>query len=967
MAGQDPDAQRKLFDAMSHDDQVLLTQAGYAPPKPKKRSIWGSIIHEAGSIGNDVLHVASAPLRAVQHGFRALYALESTQKGGLNIGPSLGPVGSVDANGNITQANLKPTSWVDAWRATSHGSRTFDLKALDNARGKYSPDVFNLALRQASGDSVFDITGGNPDTIQQLQKVAQDPTYKQALADIQAAHISPGRTLANGLGIKPGSEAYNLTSGLADGLSDWFLDPTLVGGKLAKAGIALKWGIRAYDTTRIEKLMQTEQAQRGWGYIIPRLNTIKNSEDGIAKGQAIQDINRHFPTVMGLVDPLIEDAKVAGRDVTMDSVTEYLSGADGFARMSEGLAAREVPTLPGRLSKFGEARIAASDGFHKAIDFATDGRKFLPYDLLTPEEVAAQAPTEGVASALDQAFGQTQQNVKYVSQRFGESAMKYRKSLSGRMRYMARRLTTRVPNTSTLDIDSRDALKHIRQTALTYLPTQRANEITAAFASADLAGKRAIYKGMLQELGHASGITMSRSGADWWARFMGDLDASVARENYSALPLDAGIGVRATASGKRSLGLTAGQMTNKWALPSFKEMQQNAARIGVADRAAGMLNNQWVDGMMGYWRTSVLFRVAFPLRVALEDVFNAFYRGNGMGVLQARVATSLMKRSAPWEPPNALARGIGKVADGVTSALGAPSSGSDIAAHYILSKIGHVINSGMDKILDPDAKRYIQELLDGKAHDRLYQGIIEENRLAAEGAGEVLPEDLSADTKWGKIGWRPNGIFDVNNAQGMNGALRWSHNLAYADGDIVAQHVLLNPEQTFEEALPHMLELMKSPEYRPIVDSAEIANWTKDGRSVAAGEATQDEALHDWAQDIYTNFQHLVRDGNGKLIKPLATYLKKSDGVAPPAQWLNQRVRDENGLFTEKPFLANRPDTVNGPEFIPYTKATAANLIQKGWDNIVARPMNYLSRQPITHYEYIQARKMLQPWQDPSK
>ena len=89
------------------------------------------------------------------------------------------------------------------------------------------------------------------------------------LEQVDARRRSPGRDIANSLGIDPGGAAYKVTSGAADAIWSFTYDPTLILGKINKGAKVLKYGVGDFsDAGRIESLMRgNNQVKRGWNQI----------------------------------------------------------------------------------------------------------------------------------------------------------------------------------------------------------------------------------------------------------------------------------------------------------------------------------------------------------------------------------------------------------------------------------------------------------------------------------------------------------------------------------------------------------------------------------------------------------------------------------------------------------------------------------------------------------------------------
>ena len=72
---------------------------------------------------------------------------------------------------------------------------------------------------------------------------AGDPDFKKALRTLELGKVSPGRDLARGFGLQPGSTPYNYVSGGMDLTFTLTLDPLLVAGKVNKGIRAARWGV----------------------------------------------------------------------------------------------------------------------------------------------------------------------------------------------------------------------------------------------------------------------------------------------------------------------------------------------------------------------------------------------------------------------------------------------------------------------------------------------------------------------------------------------------------------------------------------------------------------------------------------------------------------------------------------------------------------------------------------------------
>lgn len=1085
-----PEDQQQVFEHLSAADQSLLASTGFTPAAPPS--------HHRGFLGT-LAYWGSAGTRLLGHTWRFVstllggstpvmedpktgqrYAIDTRTGKWIPIsGDKFYAFSTVDAQGNIVP--VKTSNPIKLWQVTSNGERYFDTLRLMDAQSKYSPDVFNLALRLATGESIEQIADYDPQKIGDLSQIAQDPSFLQAFADINAAKTDPGRMVAANLGLHPNPKAmtggfkqkitdpYSVVSGSIDAAFDFFLDPMIVGGKVVKAAELARWGIKAFDQTRIEQIMARPAMVRGYNnFIIPRINTIAQSgSDSAAGGKAFEEIVTAYPTLHTAVDDLVQLAKEKGGNLTYGDVVRYVSDGHGFARIMTGQAPRTIQMIPGRLSAFGEKTLPVLLKTRKAINTLLTPTRWLPYDKVgaTPEELASKPidnkligilnsvvaknptqvelhmsgfvtrkapdgtnvifpygkaylvtrapdgrrftqtlspeeaqkahdylsdlfqnqrmtwqgdrafvydtlePEDVVKRVLTQEERRREEEARDAAKQFGQAAFDWRKSLRGRLAMTIRRLLVRVPDATELDITSPYALKAVYQLALLYLPRVRASQVAAAFAAADEVGKRTILYSLWDELGHASGLTLTKSGNEYWGTFMNDLRSSLTDRQYSVLERGSGVYERPTAAGQRPVAGLLTQMTPTMRLPSFKEMHANAARIGILDRLVGYLNNTWVDSILGLWRTGVLLRPGFAMRVSLDDLFSQFFAGLLGDVVRTRLVTTALNQKNKIDKflkTHPLAGSIGKAADDAVNELKnaaaktgdgpvaeaakeGNSSGLALFRNYILAKMSATLGKAAAAISDPDTIKYITELLQSKASDRLTRGVLEDHGLR-RGAGDDVKDVIRVNMKLKRVRITRTGAWTTAPlGDDWHSAARWSYRLEEANRDPLARFVMRNIDTPFEELQPQMVEILKSPVYDKVRDSAVIAKWTKDGRSVAAGEATPDEALADWARDTYDNVRAMMSDGDGNIIRELADYIAEHKDV-PATSFLRK--------------LPGRPRMMSGPEYVWTTENPVATMLQRGWEVLVSGPMNWLSRQPILFKEYVNARKMLKPWED---
>lgn len=150
--------------------------------------------------------------------------------------------------------SFNPGNFLESWRAAWHGEKVYDPKiAKEVAETFDDEDAYQFVARIATGESVYEIAKdmarpGTPayaDAVTQLLDFSENSLVQDGIAALQQAHISPGRDLARTVGLDPVEDKalYTLVSGAGDAAFQWFMDPTLVLGKVNKARLATKLGL----------------------------------------------------------------------------------------------------------------------------------------------------------------------------------------------------------------------------------------------------------------------------------------------------------------------------------------------------------------------------------------------------------------------------------------------------------------------------------------------------------------------------------------------------------------------------------------------------------------------------------------------------------------------------------------------------------------------------------------------------
>jgi hypothetical protein len=164
----------------------------------------------------------------------------------------------------------------------------------------------------------------------------------------------------------------------------------------------------------------------------------------------------------------------------------------------------------------------------------------------------------------------------------------------------------------------------------------------------------------------------------------------------------------------------------------------------------------------------------------------------------------------------------------------------------------------------------------------------------------------------------------------------WRKNLDEAAGSKLAQAALAHIDDP-EAARQAVADVIDSPGFAKMRARASRSLQTSDGRIVGV-DATATEATDDWARAVVDHVNSLVRDPNGEIVGDLPAML--AGGEVPPLASLNE-------------FPADRlPAAVKGREMVQVSRNWVRDVMDRGFAQVVGRPMDWMVRQPLFIHNY---------------
>ncbi len=953
---------------------------------PESHGLFGHV----AAIGKGAAHLAAqgAELPGVHQVLTGLDAAADATRGVARVpGVSTvlglsGPSGVVDDTVEnivgMADRGYDPGNPLSVLSFYAQGEKNYH--SLDDLRSEYSGGAVKAAQDYLEHPESFDISAdvSDAENVRRIEAV-NDPRWKELLDKVDSRHMSVGRDMARATGLQAGTKPYHMVSGALDAVESWFVDPTVVGGKLAKVNKLRKLGIESLtDEAGIRRMLAetggNASVKRGWQGLLDNAKVIRTGTDA-EKAAAYAAIRSSTPELVPLVDeingktyhvvnktsPLAKgvsgpqklvsstmEATHAAPIETMGDLTEYLVNKNALVRTLRGAAPKTGVYMPGAVSRFGaaKAKLVQSTGLT-----AAERHEAKLVDLASTDAARVIATPEDAVSASLQAAATR-----------GDDLAKLGKGARGRFLTASRRLSTLIPTTTSIDFYAPGATDMVYKWAQIAMPKSEARMLAANFSAADLGGRRTIYKAMMEQSIHASGMESSATGRALAARMRGDAVKADTQKYSMADDADR----LADEAGVRNVAVFPGQLDRDMFLPSFTEMRKAAAKVSLYDHTLRRVaDNSVVDRLMSTMRLGWMVTSASGLRNIMDNLAGATASGQGWNTVKAKLARSEAKsaRAIERELPAGAApfkteaeyhkarihRVLTNISRVKASALGRFSSDEFAEAAHIMGEEiaqGHVSQLGVATtalvtgIADPHNLEQVAEITKMGARP----AEIGFGRWEQKGWGEV-----ASDGEVGARNWAHN-LDQVIGETPILGRLlikalrspdkdRWLNGLGGAHRDILIQHIVEHPEMA---------------EYREL---AELAKGIK----TATTPELKREAAHMVADRMIRSLDALVTGRDGNLIHPLLDRLES--GQVPSLDWfaanVPTKVRPEKVIGREWAPVVAKPDLggvlgVGQMVGRGYTK-----LLSAGYQAVVTGPISRMSSHPVFLGNFVKARRNL--------
>jgi len=207
-------------------------------------------------------------------------------------------------------------------------------------------------------------------------------------------------------------------------------------------------------------------------------------------------------------------------------------------------------------------------------------------------------------------------------------------AVAARARLAAQRFSTLLPRNTLIDLNDlgNTSADKIYRMGMYYMNRGDANALRVAWNLGDGGQRKAIVSGLLDQMGHAAGLGKTVSGQ----KILNTMKTAV--EAYNSA------GDEMLINGEM-VAQHAGQVRDKWILPTFRDVQAAATKIGIYEKTAGRaLTSNQVDTLMAQWKLGALFKPSTVTRNQLEGWLRTAFEGKLGTAIQSKAFATQTNR-----------------------------------------------------------------------------------------------------------------------------------------------------------------------------------------------------------------------------------------------------------------------------------------------------------------------------------
>lgn len=955
---------------------------------------FGRVWHDA--FHNDVTDVVGKGLNYAQTAFTG-----NVGGGGSNTTPG---AQSAQAQAMIA-AGYDPTSKVSTMAYDASGINLGNQgDNLTDLYAKYGADQMNAAIKYTDDPHAYIAAilydpNSTPEQIAAKLQALDDTTpagkaFKDLTQRVMGDRATIGTQTAQDLQLDPvkNATAFKVTAIATDVAVSFIIDPTMLalsGYKAFRATQIMLDGLG--DENKVRKVLGGTAAfgpaanvRRGVQSFLDNANAMREAKaagDDVALAQAYTRINTLTPSLVHLLDdfhgikqaaPALNSANkivfTAGKPITtMAEATDYFASKTGMVRLMSGRAPSEVGLMPGQLSLFGVKRLQSAlsqVNIRRGVQQAA--ARVTAFNLAKPGEAARILPAEGdafdaAAAAPDSAVADGLASAARGSADAGNALFESRQGFTpaavwARAKIVGRRMGSFLPEDTAFDTNDVGQADKIFRYANMYLTRSDAAITAARYALGDEGVRKQILTSMQLQTMHAAGFAVTEQGRELINRAAQALDT----QHYSNTAdkiIDA-------AGNERDAALMPGQVNDALTLINFRDLQTNAAKIGIWENTLGrVFKYPLVDNLMSVVKINWLTTGSNVVRNAGEDLFSKWTKGEFAGTLRAKAAA----KNADLLPDRLTDR---LLLDPLARSRFGQSRAGRIAAQPAI-RVAQLWRYGLRSVAGDAGRQAMQYIadLDPEVMAQFGKDYASKHlRSMVDPAGVGDTDEISrAGLSSRRMRFVRTG-YEKGTTEDLAGAERLSNALAVAinkNPDLV-NAILDHIEDPLTNGIDHVVDtLSKDSRLKSMIrnghydDPAGSFERIDKATPQVVTAADQAVATRQLAEKQVTEIRYLMSGAAGDLNQHLADFVREN-GKAPDTDWVMENlVADE------------RPPTVYAPmyEAVPVGGKVAnfvgavADLSGEAYKHLVDRPIARVSSMPIFLDNYGRSRVFMRDWE----
>lgn len=718
----DDDTQRSEWASFAPAKQAALRAQGYEPPGAPGRGFLGTVDdywektkavpvlgYALGSFGESVgaslqymenaAQFATSPMRAIGNAIDQARTQRQLEAAGLDPRATSARLGLPNSTGGTGGGGWLGLSPLDLgrtwWEQGQEGGGADDILAsrqvkayeiLEKDFAATALEDFNIARELAQGRRLEEIAtdrGFIPGTVEFDQfaseiavKVQTEGAFKEALQTMARGKITLGKSLGRAIGFSDAEMTKGATdggiggytwgialSGSVDAVYSIFADPTIIGGKVAKASKVARFAFEtADDLDHLRDLYKASRAVREGATVddvakllgedrrsllsIRRLNREQDLIDlGEQVGAPAERIAQAFET---------RDWASLARDMpqvmpSLDGMIAFDKGrlADGLPGMTDPEVVFDFYTNAAHLRDY--VRSGAQIGRGSTMFGIDPHHKYIPtaphrYKMERSQWYrnwrmdGAKAMPQGVRDDLVQIVtdaGETNRHglggIEVAVDQLGNWVPAKRNPIRG----FIHTFTTPTPKRSHIafgDKVTEGAISEMRafmeMGTLAYMPRETIDTYFNLMVEGTEAQRALVTNAFLKDLFQKTGVLATDDGRAFAARFI----------NHNAQAYGLSDQIRLASGTATKDGIFSEQMAGAISIPTVKEFLVQTRHLNYLRRVSGVVNKGWADAILSkIWKPAQLLRFGFAARAGGEESLSFILRNSPQEYFRTKI------------------------------------------------------------------------------------------------------------------------------------------------------------------------------------------------------------------------------------------------------------------------------------------------------------------------------------------